>query len=658
MKMYNHFYTEDFDDKPIVVETLEVIVESSKAARRFLRYECGKNITEENILKCCNGEATGFGRHKFEDGRTEKYMFRFATEEETKIFNERKKQYLENKQNKKNEEDKVKETQFYVYKFFYKNSGIIFYIGQGRNKRCEDISKYQRNKFFNSVVNIQHDDNIASEIIYKGLTKDEALNLEHQTICDLLNNGYKLISDTGYFKHDTIIDYDTSNEKLLMNILDGGKDEQQNKKVSKQSRNKMSEAQKKYANSEEGKAKNSQAQLIAQNNPKTKQKRQDSLKEYFNDSEARIKALNAAKKWMSDPSRHNSKNKNSKPLHCIELNKTFIFPSDTLEYFYDNFDTYIDGNGISAMIKVRGTNGILASGTILGDGEKYYKQLHWRFATPQEIEFENIKRIKNHMLKEKIRILESEIEEKTQYKILMDIVEQEGLTNYFYKDFDKIGHYTGKYKLPKNCEEILKDLEEKIGKDKLNNYIDKYNLPKKYEKIRKDLKMKIEKEKEKEKVEPIILRREEIKNNKPSSKEQDTRMQNSYNQKFKKCKTLKCTSVNGKETIFGTPSEAIEYLHHLGNTDVNDPTTLGRKARANKECGNDKFGVLIWSVITKDSDEFKNFIKQYDDRYQKIIDDILKDIEEQENNDLISDLNRIKELQIEIEEKNKNVSLF
>lgn len=289
MKMYNHFDTEDFNDKPIVIETLGVIVESSKTARRFLRHECGKNITEENILKCCNGEATGFGRHKFEDGRTEKYMFRFATEEETKIFNERKKQNLENKA-------KEKETQFYVYKFFYKNSGIIFYIGQGKNKRCDDIREYKRNKFFNSVVKIQHDDSIDSEIIYKGLTKDEALDLEHKTICDLLNNGYKLITDTEYFKHDAIIDYDTSNEKLLMNILDGGKDEQQSKKVSKQSRNKMSEAQKKYANSEEGKAKNSQAQLIAQNNPKTKQKRQDSLKEYFGDSEARIKASNAAKK--------------------------------------------------------------------------------------------------------------------------------------------------------------------------------------------------------------------------------------------------------------------------------------------------------------------------------------------------------------------------
>ena len=644
MKMYNHFDTEDFDDKPIVIETLEVIVESSKTARRFLRHECSKNITEENILKCCNGEATGFGRHKFEDGRTEKYMFRFATEEETKIFNERKKQYLENKQNKKNEEDKVKETQFYVYKFFYKNSGIIFYIGKGKKNRDTDTSKYQRNKFFNSVKDIQGN-NIGSAKIYEGLTEEKALDLEHKTICDLLNNGYKLISDTGYFKHGTIIDYDTSNEKLLMNILDGGKDEQQNKKVSKQSRNKMSEAQKKYANSEEGKAKNSQAQLIAQNNPKTKQKRQNSLKKYYSDSEARTKASNAAKKWMSDPSRHNSKNNNSKPIHCIELNKTFIFPSDVIEYFYDNFDTYIDGNGMPAMIKARGIDGVHTAGTILGNGEKYYKQLHWRFATPQEIEFENVKRIRKYMLKEKIRTLELEREERIQRKILMDIVEKESLKNYLYKGYDKIGNYIGKYNLPKTCEEIFKDLEEKIGKDKLNNYIDEYSLQKDYGRILK----KLEINKETEKVEPTILRREEIKNNKPSSKEQDKKNQNSYTQKFKKNKTLKCTSVNGKETIFGTLSDAIEYLQHLGNTTVNDPTTLGRKARANEECGCDKFGALTWSVVEKDSDEYKNLIKQYDDRYQKIIDDILKDIEEQENNDLISDLNRIKELQNEKE---------
>lgn len=646
MKMYNHFDTEDFNDKPIVIKTLGVIVESSKTARRFLRHECGKNIAEENILKCCNGEATGFGRHKFEDGRTEKYVFRFATEEETKIFNKRKKQYLENEKNKVEE----KETQFYVYKFFYKNSGIIFYIGKGTKNRCNNTSKYQRNKFFNSVKNIQCN-NIDSEKIYEGLTEEEALDLENKTIHDLLNDGYKLITDTGYFKYDTIIDHDTSNEKLLMNILDGGKNEQQNKKVSKQARNRMSEAQKKYANSEEGKAKNSQAQLIAQNNPETKQKRQDSLKEYFSDSEARTKASNAAKKWMSDPTRRNTKNNNSKSLYCIELNKTFIFPSDIIEYFYDNFNTYIDGNGIPAMIKVRGINGILAAGTILGNGEKYYKQLHWRFATPQEIEFENIKKIKKYTLKEKIKMLELEIEEIIQYKILMDIIEKENLKNYFYKDYNEFGDCTGKYNIPKNCEEILKDLEEEIGKDKLNNYIDKYNLPRNYEKILKKLEIK----KEKEKVELMILRREEIKNNKPSSKEQDKKNQNSYNQKFTKNKTLKCISVNGKETIFGTPAEAVEYLENLGNIDVCKPITLGRKAIENKKYGYDKFGLLTWSVIEKDSDEFKNFIKQYDDRYQKIIDDILKDIEEQEDNDLIGDLNRIKELQIEIE---KNNSLF
>lgn len=641
MKMYNYFYTEDFDDKPIVIETLGVIVENSKAARRFLRQKCnGKNIAEENILKCCNGEATGFGRHKFEDGRTEKYMFRFATEEETKIFNERKKQYLKNEQNKKNEKNKEKETQFYVYKFFYKNSGIIFYIGKGKKNRDTDTSKYQRNKFFNSVKDIQGN-NIGSAKIYEGLTEEKALDLEHKTICDLLNNGYKLISDTGYFKHGTIIDYDTSNEKLLMNILDGGKDEQQNKKVSKQSRNKMSEAQKKYANSEEGKAKNSQAQLIAQNNPKTKQKRQDSLKEYFNDSEAKTKASNAAKKWMSDPTRHNAKNNNSKPVYCIELNKTFIFPSDIPEYFYDNFNTYVNGQGIPAMIKVRGTNGIHTSGAILGNGEKYYKQLHWRFATPQEIEFENVKRIRKYILKEKIRTLELEREERIQYKILMNIVEKENLKNYFYKGYDNIGNYTGKYNLPKTCEEIFKDLEEKIGKDKLNNYIDEYSLQKDYGKILK----KLEINKETEKVEPIVLRREEIKNNKPSSNEQDKKNQNSYTQKLKKYNTLKCTSVNGKEIVFEMPAEAVEYLKNLGNIKVCTPKKLSEKARKNEKYGHDKFGLLTWSIVEKDSDDFKNLIKQYDDRYQKIIDDMLKDIEEQENNDLISDLSRIKELQ-------------
>ena len=449
-------------------------------------------------------------------------------------------------------------------------------------------------------------DNVASEKIYEKLTEKEALELENKTISELLNNGYKLISNTSYYEYHSNIDFDTSNEKILMNILNGGEHEHQNKIVGKQSRKKMSESQKKHANSEEGKKKNSDAQLIAQNRPETIQRKRDALKKHYEDEESIIKASNAAKIWQQDP---NKMNYNCKPVHCIELNKTFIKTSDITVYFDKYFDVYVKGYGIASNIQDtrRSNNGILASG-IINNGDKYGKQLHWRFATKQEIKFEKVKEIINYELDKKIGILEATIEEEIQYEMLLDIVEELGLFDFLYKKDEQ-------YILPIDCNEILNDLGIKIEKNEIEKY---------------------------------VLEKEKIENNKPDQSKKASEFQNSYDQKFNKSTPLKCVSSSGIEHIFGTPDDATEYLLRF-NDKVSQGITIKRniQKKNNWQYLKDDTGRLTWSIVDKDSEEYRNFIKSYDNAYEIYINSVLEYIEEEENNELINKLNKIKELYIE-----------
>ena len=598
MEIYERFKTKDFDNTPIVIETFNVIVEDEKAAYHFLRSKYNKNIECSKILECCDGIRESVGNHKFEDGRREKYRFRYATEQEAKEFNEIKQKFINDKNNEKSKN-------FYVYEWYYVNTEIVFYVGQGTNGRYKDTSNYQRNKFFNNVVNMQKN-NIASRKIYDKLDKKEALELENKTINELLNDGYTLISSTSYYEYDSNIDFDTSNEKILMNILNGGEHEQQNKVVGKQSRKKMSESQKKHANSEEGKKKNSDAQLIAQNRPETAQRKRDALKKYYDDEEAITKASNAAKIWQQDP---NKINYNCKPVHCIELNKTFIKPSDITVYFDKYFDVYIKGYGIASNIQDirRSNNGILASG-IINNGNKYGKQLHWRFATKQEIEFEKAKEIIGYELDKKIGILEATIEEEIQYEMLLDMVEELGLFDFLYKKGEQ-------YILPIDCNEILNDLGIKIEKNEIEKY---------------------------------ILEKEEIENNKPDQSKKASELQNSYDQKFNKSTPLKCVSSSGVEHIFGTPDDATEYLLKFNNK-VSQGITIKRNIQKKKNWQylKDNTGTLTWSIVDKDSEDYRNFIKSYDNAYEIYINSVLEYIEEEENNELINKLNKIKELYVE-----------
>ena len=598
MEIYEKFSTEENSKQPIMIlYPFNIMTDDAKKANNYIRNRTGRNIGEEKILKCCDGLIGVAGTYKDKNtGEKIECVFRYATEQETKEFNEIKQNFMKRSKENRN---------YYVYRWYYINTGITFYVGKGTNGRYKDISGYQRNKFFNNVINDQKN-NIASEKIYEKLTEKEALELENKTINELLNDGYKLISSTSYYEYDSNIDFNTSNEKILMNILNGGEHEQQNKVVGKQSRKKMSESQKKHANSEEGKKKNSDAQLIAQNRPETAQRKRDTLKKYYDDEEAITKASNAAKIWQQDP---NKMNYNCKPVHCIELNKTFIKTSDITVYFDKYFDVYVKGYGIASNIQDtrRSNNGILASG-IINNGNKYGKQLHWRFATKQEIEFEKAKEIIGYELDKKIEILEATIEEEIQYEMLLDIVEELGLFDFLYKKDEQ-------YILPIDCNEILNDLGIKIEKNKIEKY---------------------------------ILEKEKIENNKPDQSNKASEFQNSYDQKFNKSTPLKCVSSSGIEHIFGTPDDATEYLLRF-NDKVSQGITIKRniQKKNNWQYLKDDTGRLTWSIVDKDSEEYRNFIKSYDDAYKIYINNVLAYIEEEENNELINKLNKIKELYVE-----------
>ena len=598
MEIYEKFSTEENSKQPIVIlHPFNVMTDDVKKANNYIRNKTGRNIGEEKILKCCDGLIGVAGTYKDKNtGEKIECIFRYATKEETIEFNEKKQNFIKRSNENRN---------YYVYRWYYKNTGVTFYVGKGTNNRYKDKRADRRNVFFNSLIDMQKD-NVASEKIYEKLTEKEALELENKTISELLNDGYTLISSTPYYEYNSNIDFDTSNEKILMNILNGGEYEQQNKVVGKQSRKKMSESQKKHANSEEGKKKNSDAQLIAQNRPETIQRKRDALKKHYEDEESIIKASNAAKIWQQDP---NKMNYNCKPVHCIELNKTFIKTSDITVYFDKYFDVYVKGYGITSNIQDtrRSNNGILASG-IINNGDKYGKQLHWRFATKQEIEFEKAKEIIGYELDKKIGILEATIEEEIQYEMLLDMVEELGLFDFLYKKDEQ-------YILPIDCNEILNDLGIKIEKNEIEKY---------------------------------VLEKEKIENNKPDQSKKASEFQNSYDQKFNKSTPLKCISSSGVEHIFGTPDDAEEYLLRF-NDKVSQGITIKRniQKKNNWQYLKDDTGRLTWSIVDKDSEEYRNFIKSYDNAYEIYINSVLEYIEEEENNELINKLNKIKELYIE-----------
>ena len=98
---------------------------------------------------------------------------------------------------------------YYVYQYIRLDNGTIFYVGKGKNNRYLRLDS--RNKHFTNILNSVE---CAVEIIYDNLTEREALDLEMQTIHELVfNEGYSI--DIHGFN-------DKSNTNYLTNCTWGG----------------------------------------------------------------------------------------------------------------------------------------------------------------------------------------------------------------------------------------------------------------------------------------------------------------------------------------------------------------------------------------------------------------------------------------------------
>lgn len=68
---------------------------------------------------------------------------------------------------------------FYVYKYFFKSSGEVFYISKGTGLRY--LEKKKRNEYFKNIVNAYPDD-IDVIKIYDNLEENEAFKIEYDLI--------------------------------------------------------------------------------------------------------------------------------------------------------------------------------------------------------------------------------------------------------------------------------------------------------------------------------------------------------------------------------------------------------------------------------------------------------------------------------------------
>ena len=70
--------------------------------------------------------------------------------------------------------------EFYVYRWYYKDTNVTFHIGKGKGQRYKEKIK-SRNQYFKNIIN-KEQNNVTSEILFNNLTEQEAWNLEKQLI--------------------------------------------------------------------------------------------------------------------------------------------------------------------------------------------------------------------------------------------------------------------------------------------------------------------------------------------------------------------------------------------------------------------------------------------------------------------------------------------
>lgn len=76
---------------------------------------------------------------------------------------------------------------FYVYAYYFKSTGHIFYIGKGKNNRYKEL-KASRNDYFKNIIN-KYADDIEVKFLKQNLTEQDAWNLEKELIAQYKQKG-------------------------------------------------------------------------------------------------------------------------------------------------------------------------------------------------------------------------------------------------------------------------------------------------------------------------------------------------------------------------------------------------------------------------------------------------------------------------------------
>lgn len=69
---------------------------------------------------------------------------------------------------------------FYVYRWYYKDTNETFHIGKGKGQRYKEKTQ-SRNQYFKNIIN-KEQSNVTSEIIIDNLTEEQAWEIEKQII--------------------------------------------------------------------------------------------------------------------------------------------------------------------------------------------------------------------------------------------------------------------------------------------------------------------------------------------------------------------------------------------------------------------------------------------------------------------------------------------
>ena len=228
---------------------------------------------------------------------------------------------------------------YYVYGYIRLDTNTYFYIGKGKNKRYLNIN--ERTKHFKNILNKTE---CVVEILYDNLTEEEAFQLEIDTIYDLVfnegygidiigieNNDYYLVNATwGGEGASCKQSPETINNRVMKNI---------GKKRTIEQRNRLGNSRREYISNHPEELKRMQTLTVGRRlSEETKQKISESRKGKNLSEEHKNKiseGLNSRSQEEKDKTNEQKSKKQGTAIYCIELDLTFNSVHKAEKYCHD-----------------------------------------------------------------------------------------------------------------------------------------------------------------------------------------------------------------------------------------------------------------------------------------------------------------------------------